>query len=168
MASGRIVREQLAGHHILSQFNSGEPNIDSWLRNSARKASGRDYGRTYVWHYGDGLVVAFFSLSACAITPNELPKKQARGEQHIIPAFLLGKFALDVFLQGKGLSRLLIADAIFEANKASQVVAARYLVADALTPNLVDLYEKFGFKRPPGPMGEKTRLYALIKDLTRK
>lgn len=86
----------------------------------------------------------------------------------MIPAFLLGKFALDISLQGKGLSRLLIADAIFEANKASQVAAARYLVVDALTPNLVDLYEKFGFKRPLGPIGEKTRLCALIKDLIRK
>ncbi len=168
MATGRIVREQLADHHDLSHFNSGESEIDSWLRNFALRASYRDYSRTYVWHYGDGKVVAFFSLSAFALTADELPKKQARGEQEIIPAFLLGKFALDVALQGKGLSRLLIADAIFEASKASQVAAARYLVVDALTPDLVELYEKFGFKRPFGPAGEKTRLCALIKDLVRK
>lgn len=168
MANGRIVREQLAEHHDLSKFNSGEPTIDFWLRNSALMASGRDYSRTYVWHYEDEQVVAFFSLSAYAITPDELPKKQARGEQNIIPAFLLGKFALDISLQGKGLSRLLIADAIFEAHKASQVAAARYLVVDALTPNLAALYEKFGFKRPSGPMGEKSRLCALIKDLIHK
>ena len=168
MAGGRIVREQLANHHDLDKFNSGELSIDSWLRNSALMASGRDYSRTYVWHYGDGRVIAFFTLSAYSITSNELSKKQARGEQDIIPAFLLGKFALDVSLQGKGLSRLLIADAIFEANKASQVAAARYLVVDALTPDLVDLYEKFGFKGSIGPIGEKTRLCALIKDLIRK
>jgi GNAT superfamily N-acetyltransferase len=168
MASGGIVREQLANHHDLSHFNSGESDIDLWLRNSALRARFRDYSRTYVWHYGDGQVVAYFCLSAYAITPEELPKKQARGEQDVIPAFLLGKFALDISLQGKGLSRLLIADAIFEAHKASQVAAARYLVVDALTPDLVDLYEKFGFKRPFGLTGEKTRLCALIKDLLHK
>lgn len=168
MAPGRIVREKLEIHHNVTHFNSGEPDIDLWLRNFALRASYRDYSRTYVWHHGDGKVVAFFCLSAYALTPDELPKKQARGEQNLIPAFLLGKFALDVSLQGQGLSRLLIADAIFEANKASQVVAARYLVVDALTPDLVDLYEKFGFKRPFGPAGEKTRLCALIKDLVRK
>jgi len=168
MASGRIVREQLANHHDLGHFNSGEPDIDSWLRNSALRARYRNYSRTYVWHYGDEKVVAFFCLSAYSITADELPKKQARGEQDVIPAFLLGKFALDISLQGKGLSRLLIADAIFEANKASKVAAARYLVVDALTPGLANLYEKFGFKRPFGPTGEKTRLHALIKDLIRK
>jgi predicted GNAT family N-acyltransferase len=167
MASGRIVREQLASHHDLSYFNSGEAGIDSWLRNSALRASYRDYSRTYVWNYGNEKVVAFFCLSAYSITLGELPKKQARGEQDVIPAFLLGKFALDISLQGKDLSRLLIADAIYEANRASKVAAARYLVVDALTPGLVDLYEKFGFKRPYGPTGEKTRLYALIKDLIR-
>lgn len=168
MASGRIVRERLASHHDLSHFNSGEPDIDICLHNFALRASYRDYSRTYVWHYGDEQVLAFFTLSAYSIAPTELPKKQARGEQNLIPAFLLGKFALDVSLQGRGLSRLLIADAIFEANKASLVAAARYLVVDALTPDLVELYEKFGFKRSVGPIGEKTRLCALIKDLIRK
>lgn len=157
MAHGRIVREHLSSHHDLSTFDSGEPSIDFWFRNSALMASGRDYSRTYVWHYGDQHVVAFFSLSAYAITSDELPKKQARWEQNIILAFLLGKFALDISLQRKGLSRLLIADAIFEAHKASQVAAAHYLVVDARTPNLAALYEKFGFKRPSGPMGEKSR-----------
>jgi hypothetical protein len=88
MVGGRIVREQLANYHDLSRFNSGESDIDSWLRNSALRASFRDYSRTYVWYYGDGQVVAFFCLSAYAITPEELPKKQARGEQDVIPAFL--------------------------------------------------------------------------------
>lgn len=166
MAQSRFVREQLAPHYDLSNFNSGEPGIDSWLRESALTASARDYSRTYVWHSGDDLVVAFFTLSAFAITSEELPKNRARGEQRGIPALLLGKLALDESIQGKGLSRILIADAVTEAVKASQYAAARYLVVDALNPSLVGLYERFGFHRALGSDGAQTRLFARIKDLT--
>jgi GNAT superfamily N-acetyltransferase len=166
VAKSQFVREQLVTRHDLSNFNSGESEIDSWLRESALRASGRDYSRTYVWHIGDDRVVAFFTLSAYVITSDELPKKQARGEQWAIPALLLGKFALDMSIQGKGFSKILIADAVTEAEKASRIAAARYLVVDALTPKLVGLYEKFGFQRSLGSARGKTRLFARIKDLT--
>jgi GNAT superfamily N-acetyltransferase len=165
VTQSEFVREQLATHHDLNDFNSGELSIDSWLRESALLASTRDYSRTYVWHSGDDRVVAFFTLSAFAITREELPRNRARGEQRGIPALLLGKLALDKSIQGKGLSRVLIADAVTEAVKASQYAAVRYLVVDALNPSLVEMYEKFGFRCAPGSDGDRTRLSARIKDL---
>ncbi len=165
MPQSQFVREQLAAHHDLENFDSGAPEIDSWLRESALRASARDYSRTYVWHSGDDRVIAFFSLSAFAITSEELPKNRARGEQRGIPALLLGKLALDASIQGKGLSPILIGDAVTEAVKASQYAAARYLVVDALNPNLVGLYEKFGFQRTSSSEDSRTRLFARIKDL---
>ncbi|MDP1719759.1 MAG: hypothetical protein Q8L08_01980 [Candidatus Nanopelagicaceae bacterium] len=165
MPQSRFVREHLASHHDLSEFNSGDEGIDSWLRNSALSAGVRDYSRTYVWHLDDDRVVAFFALSTYSFSRDELPKRLARGEQFAIPAILLGKFALDMSLQGRSLSRLLIADAVTEVEKASQIAAARYLIVDALTPNLVGLYEKFGFQRSLGSLGNNTRLFARIKDL---
>ncbi len=104
--------------------------------------------------------MAFFSLSAYAITPDELPAKQARGEQKVIPSLLLGKFALDESIQGQGFSQTLIVDAMIEAVKASRIAAVRYLVVDALTPDLVALYEKFGFKRTQNTEGGRIRLFA--------
>lgn len=165
MAQSRFVREQLASHHDLSKFNSGEQDIDSWLRESALSASIRDYSRTYIWHLNDDRVIAFFTLSTYSFSRDELPKKLARGEHRAIPAILLGKFALDVSLQGEGLSRHLIADAVTEAEKASQIAAARYLVVDALTPKLIGLYENFGFQHSLESLDSKTRLFARIKDL---
>lgn len=165
MAQNRFVREHLSSHHDLSTFNSGEPSIDSWLRDSALSANVRDYSRTYVWHLDGDRVVAFFALASYSFSRDELPKKWARGEQFAIPAILLGKFALDLSLQGQSLSRLLIADAVTEVEKASQIAAARYLIVDALTPNLVGLYERFGFQRTLGSVGNNTRLFARIKDL---
>ena len=59
----------------------------------------------------------------------------------------------------------MIADAVIEAEKASNYVAARYLIVDALDPTLVGLYEKFGFTRTVKLDGQTTRLFARIKDL---
>jgi len=70
-----------------------------------------------------------------------------------------------VSLQGQSLSRLLIADAVTEVEKASQIAAARYFVVDAFTPKLVGLYESFGFQRSLESVGNKTRLFARIKDI---
>lgn len=165
MTPSQYIREQLASHHDLNYFKSGEPDLDSWLRESALTASIRDYSRTYVWRLGNRRVVAFFTLLAYAISSDELPKSRGRGEQRGIPALLLGKLALDGSIQGKGLSRILIADAVAEAVKASQYAAARYLVVDALNPELVDLYEKFGFQCTSDADSEKNRLFARIKDL---
>lgn len=163
--SRRIVREQLASHHDLAKFDSGEPKIDLWLRSHASTASSRGYGRTYVWHFGDDVVVAFYTLAAHSFSRNELPKKLAKGEQVIVPALLLGKFALDVSLQGQGLSRILIADAVTEAEKASQIAGARYLIVDALTPEMMGLYEGFGFHPSARPIAHPNRLFARIEDL---
>ncbi len=163
--SSRIVREQLASHHELAKFDSGEPKIDLWLRSHASAASARGYGRTYVWHFGDDIVVAFYTLAAHSFSRDQLPRKLARGEQVIVPALLLGKFALDVSLQGQGLSRILIADVVTEAEKASQIAAARYLIVDALSPEMMGLYERFGFHRSSQPGAHPNRLFARIVDL---
>lgn len=167
MSTSRFVRAQLASHHLVGMFNSGEQDLDSWLRDSALKASVRDYSRTYVWHMHDDRVVAFFTLSTYSFSPDQLPKKWARGEQRVVPAILLGKFALDHTLHGQGLSRLLIADVTTEVEKASQIAAARYLIVDALTPELIGLYESFGFQRSLEFGTGKNRLFARIKDLAK-
>lgn len=167
MSKSRFVREQLASHHLVGMFNSGKQDIDSWLRDSALKASARDYSRTYVWQMHNNRVVAFFTLSTYSFSPDQLPKKWAHGEQRVVPAILLGKFALDLSLQGQGLSRLLIADVVTEVEKASQIAAARYLVVDALSPEIIGLYENFGFQRSLESGAGNNRLFARIKDLAK-
>lgn len=139
--------------------------LDVWLNESALKSGERDYARTYVWHAGDNQVFAFFTLSANVINSEELPLKQARGQQKIIPTILLGKFALDESLQGEGLGEVLLADAVEEAVKASNIVAARYLLVDAISEEIVGFYEKYGFTLGLSSKGAQPRLFARLKDL---
>lgn len=165
MATRQFLREQLAPKHNLQNFSSGVMELDVWLNESALKSGERDYARTYVWHAGDNQVVAFFTLSANVINSEELPLKQARGQQKIIPTILLGKFALDESLQGEGLGEVLLADAVEEAVKASNIVAARYLLVDAISEEIVGFYEKYGFTLGLSSKGAQPRLFARLKDL---
>ena len=166
MAESQFLREQLESKHILLNFNSGVVELDAWLSESALKSDERDYGRTYIWHSGDNHVVAFFTLSAHVINSDQLPPKLARGQQRIIPTILLGKFALDKSLQGKNLGEVLLADAMHEAVKASNIAAARYLVVDAITDELIGFYKKYGFTLTLGSNEVRPRLFIRLKDLT--
>lgn len=162
----RYIREQLAEHHDLSRFDSGEPDLDRWLREIAADASARGYSRVYVWHAGDDRVIAYFTLSSYAIGRGELPTRLRHGEYRAIPALLLGKLALDRTIQGQRLTGLVIADVVTEAAKASQHAAARYLVVDAINERVATIYERFGFLRARQPDDAATiRLLARITDL---
>lgn len=111
-------------------------------------------------------MVAFFTLSGYMIDRDQLPEGKRKGEQREIPSILLGKLALDRSLQNHHLGEELIADAVIEAERASNHVAARYLIVDAIDQTLVGFYEKFGFTRTTmGLLEHGTRLFARIKDL---
>ncbi|MBI3429854.1 MAG: hypothetical protein HY050_07370 [Actinobacteria bacterium] len=128
MTQRQYVREKLAPHHDLRNFKSGQEELDLWFFESTLKTGDRDYGRTYIWYDGANQVLAFFTLSAYVINSKELPPKQARGQQRIIPAILLGKFALDQSLQRKGFGEVLLADAVREAVKASEISSVNEII----------------------------------------
>lgn len=162
----RFIREQLAARHDVSAFACGESELDDWIRIRAASAASRGYSRVYVWHTGDDRVLAYFTLSSYAIGRAELVRRQARGEYRTIPALLLGKLALDGSLQGQGLTRLLVADAVTEAVRASEIAGARYLVVDAISERVASIYERFGFERAAESSGSTIRLVARIADLS--
>lgn len=164
----RFVREQLREGHRVSAFRCGNADLDRWLVASAASAGRRDYSRTYVWvgarsgTRGFGLsgglaatdaglgeelgeVVAYFTLSGFAVARGAVPGRLSRGEYRVIPALLLGKLALDQSLHGRGYGRILLADAVVEAVRASRLAAARYLVVDAVDPHAAKFYHQFGF-----------------------
>lgn len=73
-----------------------------------------------------------------------------RGGPAEIPAVLLARLALDVHLRGEGLGAVLVADALDRIVVATNVVAARLVVVDALAEPVARFYEQLGFRRIPG------------------
>src|SRR5438445_126237 len=74
-----FVCEAFADVHDTSAFDSGQPALDDWLRKSARDSDGRNLTRTYVWHRGDQIVVAYYTLMPYIIEREALSTRQGRG-----------------------------------------------------------------------------------------
>lgn len=145
-----FVSETLADHHLLQTFSSGNPVLDTWLQRHARHAQSMRTARTFVWHAGDRVVVAYFSLAAHLVVRAELPPRIGRGSPEAIPAVLLARLALHRSLHGQGLGGELLVDALSRAVQASDVAAARLVVVDAIDDAAASFYEHHGFLAVPG------------------
>jgi GNAT superfamily N-acetyltransferase len=144
--------EQLAAEHDLSAFDSGEPELDDWLRDHAHTVAARSLGRTWVWVVDSDPTrrpVAYYTLAAHVIEQELLTKKLGRGLPRTIPAILLGKLAVDRGSQGQGLGGMVLAEAMARVAEASRNVGTRFLVVDALHAKAAAFYEHYGFTRVP-------------------
>jgi GNAT superfamily N-acetyltransferase len=141
--------EELREHQDRTRFESGNAGLDTWLRDYALHASAMNTGRTFVWHSGDGIVVAYFTLAAHLIAKETLPKRVGRGSPSAVPAILLARLALDRSQQGRGLGAELLWDALSRAVAANRQAAARFVVVDAVDEHAASFYEHFGFERIP-------------------
>jgi GNAT superfamily N-acetyltransferase len=147
-----LVSEALGDHHDLSTFASGQPSLDTWLAEHARGAEARRVARTFVWHDGDSVVVAYYTLTAHVLARDQLPRSLGRGSPERIPAALLARLAFDRHLQGQGLGAVALAEALGRVVEATKLVAARFVVVDAIDDAAARFYEHHGFKAIPGTM----------------
>lgn len=137
--------EALRDEHHTAGFDSGQPTLDAWLRESARDSDGRNLTRTFVWHRGDKTVVAYFTLMPYFIERQTLTKGQARGLPDRIPCFLLSRLALHRDLHGQRLGSQLLASALTRAATAARLTGGRYIVVDAIDDTAAAFYRHHGF-----------------------
>jgi GNAT superfamily N-acetyltransferase len=158
-----FVSEALQRKHVLASFDSGQPDLDTWLRRSAAQATAMRTAKTFVWHAGDDVVVAYFSLAAHLVVKETLPKKVGHGAPEAIPAILLARLALDRRLHGQGLGGELLWDALKRAVAASEIAAARVVVVDAIEQRAARFYMHHGFVTIPN---SESRLVQKVNDIS--
>jgi GNAT superfamily N-acetyltransferase len=146
----RWISERLEPRHRLDDFGSGQAPLDDWLRRSAIHAQAMRTAQTFVWHGGDDIVTAYFSLAAHLVTRAELPKRVGHGAPTSIPAVLLARLALHRSLHGRGLGGELLWDALSRTVMASDIAAARVVVVDAIDDVASRFYARHGFIAAPG------------------
>lgn len=145
-----------------TDFDSGEESLDRYLADRALTNHLADLGRCYVCIDTDTeKVLGYYTLSAVAVEHADLPGKVRRNAPNPVPAVLMGRLAIDTKVQGSGLGRFLVRDAILSTLAAADRIGVRILLVHALHEQAATFYEKRGFKRSPT---DPLHLYLLLAD----
>lgn len=138
--------EPLGTHDRLS-FSCGIPDLDHYLHTQAGQDAKRKVAAPFVLVDANGNVAGYYTLSAYAIRMSELPPNVARKlpKYPLIPATLLGRFAISQAHQGRKLGRFLLMDALFRSWKNTAEVASVGVVAEAYDDAVRDFYIRHEF-----------------------
>jgi GNAT superfamily N-acetyltransferase len=153
----------LTAEHVVSEFDSGVPSLDEWLRRRALVNQSKGASRTYVLSDTDR-VVAFYALAASAVASGTAPGRFKRNMPEPIPVVVLGRLAIVRSHQSRGLGRALFQDAAQRVIHASEAIGIRGLLVHAISNEAKSFYLSLGLT--PSPI-EPMTLMATIEDLTR-
>jgi predicted N-acetyltransferase YhbS len=153
--------EPLGDHHDLTKFECGKPELDAWLRDHARSATGQGT-RTYVLLDTSDQVVAYFAIAPHTIDRENLSKKTGRGAPQHIPAILLAKLALAESLDRKHLGGELLIAALATIVDAARRAGGKFVVVDAIDEDAAAFYAHHEFEAMPSNSLRFTRKLSTI------
>lgn len=148
----------LEAHHHLESFCCGEPLLDTWLKTRARKNEAGGASRTYVLARAND-VVGYYSLAVGSVGHALVPGRIRRNMPDPVPVMLLARLAVDRSLQGQGMGRALLKDAILRTEQAAHIAGIRAILVHALHERARCFYLGLGFT--PSPINELTLMLPL-------
>lgn len=137
-----------AGHNT-EAFVSGKPSLDEWLKRRALKNQADGASRTYAVTTDKGVVRAYYALAAGSVMPEQATGAVRRNMPAQIPVVILARLAVDQSLQGQGIGRALLKDALLRTLQAADTVGVRAMLIHALDEEAAAFHERFGFTRSP-------------------
>lgn len=144
--------------HDASVFCCGETDLDVWLQRRALANQRSGASRTYVVTAG-GRVAGYYALAAGAVAAALATGRARRNMPDPIPVMVLGRLAVDVASQGRGLGLDLLRDAVLRSLGAADIVGIRALVVHALHERAARFYVRAGFT--PTPLRPTTLMLVL-------
>ena len=109
-----LIIEPLGRRHDRKAFSCGLPELDRYLARLAGQDVRRRIARVFVCTAGEAdAVLGFYTLSALSIDLASLPEALSRRlPRHPVPCALIGRLAVDRSAHGRGIGRMLLADAV--------------------------------------------------------
>lgn len=145
MLSAPVLLEET---HDLALFQSGTESLDHWLKRRARANQVSGASRTYV--VADGArVVGFYCLSSGGLDLASAPGAIRRNMPDPIPMAILGRLAVDISWQGKGLGAALLQNAVLRTGQAAAILGIRGILVHAISHDAKAFYEHYGFTASP-------------------
>ena len=135
--------------HIVTGFSCGEESMDAWLRQHALRNQESGASRTFVVTTDDSCVVGYYSLAAGHLVAIDAVGRFRRNMPDPLPVVVLGRLAVDIRFQHRGLSRAMVRDALLRTIAAAEQLGIRGVIVHALRNELIDYYRKLGFTSSP-------------------
>jgi GNAT superfamily N-acetyltransferase len=129
------------------EFDCGNVELNDFLHRHARQSHERGGAKTVVAVPIDDpqKILGCYSLSPTALAYAQTPEVIRRGlARHEVPAFRLGRLAVDRSMQGQGLGGLLLLAAGRRCLRAAAEVGGVALLIDAKNDQVADWYASWG------------------------
>ena len=150
----------LTGAHACNSFHSGKASLDDWLQRRALRNQSEGASRTYVvTERGGDAVLAYYALAAGSVEPDAATGAVRRNMPSPVPVVVLARLAVDRRLQGQGIGKALLKDAVLRTVAAADVSGVRAMLIHALDAEAAAFYRRFGFA--PAPMDDLTLMLPL-------
>jgi len=141
----------LTGTHDRQSFDCGRPPLNGWLQQVARQHQEKGLSKTYVAIREEApeRICGFYALTLAELENRSLPPAWRKKLPRRIPGVRLGRLAVDLRYQRKGLGDLLLADALARAQIIHAQGGGIGLFVDAMDEQAAGYYLRLGFQASP-------------------
>jgi len=144
--------------HDRTAFSCGVPQIDNYLKLTAKKGSKADVVRIWVVVNEKGSIVGFYGINMHAVDANEMPDIYAKKamKHGTLPVAFIAMIGVDKKQQGVGIGSALVADALNRIGRVSEEIGTCAVVLDVfdegdekVVARRKKYYQEFGFTPLP-------------------
>src|SRR5690606_31688869 len=143
--------ELLHKKHNRNDFDCGQAQLNHYLKTQASQDVKKKLAICYILVETNLTgIIGFYTLSTNSISRNHFPEDiQKKLPYPKIPTILLGRLAIDVNHQGKGMGKILLVDALKRCFESTNAIGSFAIVVDPIDAQAEKFYEKYGFIRLP-------------------
>ena len=145
--------EFLDKKHNKKEFNCGKELLNNYIQNQAGQDIKRKLSVCFVISENEtNLIQGYYTLSNNSIPLSQFPiqiQKKLPKSYTSIPTTLLGRLAIDMKSQGKGIGKILLIDALKRSYELSKEMGSFAVVVDPIDEEAEKFYEKYGFIKLP-------------------
>jgi GNAT superfamily N-acetyltransferase len=155
--------ERVSREHPRRSFQCGEAIVDTWLHTRALQHQMKHLSVTNVLLDTAGAIAGYYTLATGQVDFSELPVEVSKHlPRRILPIATLAWLGVDSRQQGRGLGRLLLAQALRDCWEAGKTFPFVAVILDCINDSARHFYQQWGFAELPG---RPFRLYLSAKQL---
>jgi GNAT superfamily N-acetyltransferase len=143
--------ETLRGNHPRKRFRCGETAVDDWLATKALQNQEKHLSVTKVLLDEAAAIAGYYTLASGQVDFGDLPAEMTkRLPRRMLPIAVLAWLGVSSNHQGRGLGRLLLAQALRDCHEAGQTFPFVAVILDCISDAAKKFYLQWDFAELPG------------------